>query len=290
MEIILGKTAGFCYGVKRAVEGAKKEIEENNNLYCLGEIVHNKQVIEQLEKNGMTFIETLNQVKQKNANVIIRAHGVSKNIYELAKDKNIKIKDYTCPNVLKIHEIAEKYANEGYYILLCGNETHPENIGTISYCNENYDVIEKEDELDNIIQKILENKINKVLLISQTTYNLEKFNNIEKELKNQLYKNNIDLVIKNTICRATELRQKETKEIAKKADYMIIIGGKNSSNTKKLFEIANKYCNNTVCIETVEELDIEKLKQFETIGIMAGASTPDESINDVINKITKKFV
>ncbi len=283
MEVILGKTAGFCYGVKRAVEGAKTEIEKCRNTYCLGEIVHNKQVVEKLEKKGMKFIENLDEIKQKDANVIIRAHGVPKKIYELAKEKNVQVKDYTCPNVLKIHQIADKYSEEGYYIILCGNGNHPENLGTISHCNKNYDVIEKEEEINSIIEKIIRNNIDKVLLISQTTYNLEKFRNIEKVLKNQLSEKNIELIVKNTICRATELRQKETEEIAQKVDYMIIIGGKNSSNTKKLFEIAKKHCDNTVCIETVNELDIEKVKKFNTIGIMAGASTPDESIKDVLS-------
>ena len=285
MEVILGKTAGFCYGVKRAVEGAKTEIEKCKNTYCLGEIVHNKQVVENLKKKGMKFIENLEEIKQKDANVIIRAHGVPKNIYKLAKEKNIKIIDYTCPNVLKIHEIADKYSKDGYYIILCGNKNHPENLGTISYCNQNYDVVEKEEEINKIIDKIISNNMNKVLLISQTTYNLEKFKNIEKVLKNQLSKKNIELIVKNTICRATELRQKETEEIAQKVDYMIIIGGKNSSNTKKLYEIAKKHCDNTVCIETVKELEIEKLKKFNKIGIMAGASTPDESIKDVLSSL-----
>ena len=282
MEVILGKTAGFCYGVKRAVEGAKTEIEKCKNTYCLGEIVHNKQVVENLKKKGMKFIENLEEIKQKDANVIIRAHGVPKNIYKLAKEKNIKIIDYTCPNVLKIHEIADKYSKDGYYIILCGNNNHPENLGTISYCNENYDVIEKEEQTNDIIEKIIKNNINKVLLISQTTYNLEKFKNIEKILKDKL-KEDVELIVRNTICRATELRQKETEEIAQKVDFMIIIGGKNSSNTKKLFEIAKKHCDNTICIETVKEVEIEKLKKFNKIGIMAGASTPNESIKDVLS-------
>lgn len=288
MEIILGKTAGFCYGVKRAVEGAKKEIEDSQEVYCLGEIVHNKQVVEQLEKQGMIFIESLDEIKQKNTNVIIRAHGVPKETYELAKEKNIQIKDYTCPNVLKIHEIAYKYSKDGYYIILCGNKEHPENIGTISYCNGNYDVIEKAEETDKIVEKIIENKINKILLISQTTYNLEKFKNIEKILQNNLSEKNVEFVINNTICRATELRQKETEKIAKMVDYMIIIGGRNSSNTKKLFEIAKKYCHNTIGIETEKEIEKETIKKFKKIGIMAGASTPDESINNVIAKLKEE--
>ena len=126
MEVVLGKTAGFCYGVKNAVEGAKKELENaKEKVYCLGEIVHNKQVVDELKKNGMVFIENIEDAKGK---TIIRAHGVKKEVYDVAKKNNIELKDYTCPNVLKIHEIAEEYANDGYYIFLCGSKVHPENI------------------------------------------------------------------------------------------------------------------------------------------------------------------
>ena len=284
MEIIVGKTAGFCYGVKRAVEGAKEELlETTGTIYCLGEIVHNKQVVNKLQKEGMSFIENIENADSK---IIFRAHGVKKEVYEMAKEKGIEVKDFTCPNVLKIHEIAEEYAKKGYSIILCGNKEHPENIGTLSYCGKSFFVIEKETEIDKIIEKIKELKIKNVLLISQTTYSLEKFdvikNKLLKELKEKL---DVNLIIKNTICKATEVRQKETEELAKKVDIMIIIGGKNSSNTKKLYEIANKNCTNCESIETVEELDIEKIKKYNKIGIMAGASTPQESIDEVVIKL-----
>ena len=215
MEIILGKTAGFCYGVKRAVEGAKREIEKvKSPIYCLGEIVHNKQVIEMLKRRGLTFIEDINLSK---GNTIIRAHGVKKEIYNIAKKNNIKIKDYTCPNVLKIHKIVKEYSKNGYYIFLCGSNKHPENIGTISYCTENSDIIETENEVFKALEKFKQSKIKKLLIISQTTYSLEKFYIIEEIIKNEVAKD-IELVIKNTICRATELRQKETKEISKQVD------------------------------------------------------------------------
>lgn len=285
MEIILGKTAGFCYGVKRAVEGAKREIEKvKSPIYCLGEIVHNKQVIEMLKRRGLTFIEDINLSK---GNTIIRAHGVKKEIYNIAKKNNIKIKDYTCPNVLKIHKIVKEYSKNGYYIFLCGSNKHPENIGTISYCTENSDIIETENEIFKALEKFKQSKIKKLLIISQTTYSLEKFYIIEEIIKNEVAKD-IELVIKNTICRATELRQKETKEISKQVDYMIIVGGKNSSNTKKLYEISKLNCNNCICVETSDELDIKEIEKQEKIGIMAGASTPQESILEIINTIKCK--
>lgn len=285
MEIIIGKTAGFCYGVKRAIEGARKEIEETNGIvYCLGEIVHNRQVVEELESKGLKFIENLKEGKNK---IIIRAHGVEKKVYDIAKEQKIELKDYTCPNVLKIHRIAEQYANNGYYIFLCGSRTHPENIGTLSYCGKNVYVIEKEDDVIKALSEFKKANVNKVLLISQTTYSLEKFYIIEEIIKNELF-TNIEVVIKNTICKATELRQKETEEISKRVDYMIIIGGVNSSNTKKLYDIAKTNCGNCICVETVKQLNLEELKKYEKIGIMAGASTPQESIEEIIGKIKWK--
>lgn len=284
MEIIVGKTAGFCYGVKRAVEGAKEEIvKTKGKIYCLGEIVHNKKVIKQLEKQGMTFVNNIEEVDSK---TILRAHGVKKEIYEIAKEKNIELKDYTCPNVLKIHEIVEEYSKKGYYIILCGSKDHPENIGTISYCGNNFFVIENEEEVFGVIDKIKEFTIKDILLISQTTYSLEKFKMIEENLLKEL-KENVNLIIKNTICKATEVRQKETEEISKVVDAIIIIGGKNSSNTRKLYEIANKNCVNCVCIESVEEIEIINFKMYPKIGIMAGASTPQESIDEVIIKLNE---
>lgn len=278
MEIIIGKTAGFCYGVKRAVEGAREEIkEEKKEVYCLGEIVHNKQVVKELEKEGIKFIENIEEAKGK---TIIRAHGVPKEEYDRAEKLNIKLIDYTCPNVLKIHEIANRYSEKDYYIFLCGNKKHPENIGTISYCGKAFSIIENENDVHQAIEDFKKSKLQRLLLISQTTYSLEKFYIIEKILNDELEKN-IELVIKNTICKATELRQKETEEISKKVEYMIIIGGENSSNTKKLYEIAKNNCKNCICIETAKDLNLEEIKKYNIIGIMAGASTPQNSIKDV---------
>lgn len=277
MEIIVGKTAGFCYGVERAVEGAIEEIAKTNNtLYCLGEIVHNKQVIKKLEDLGMKCVETLQEAK---GTVLIRAHGIPKEIYDMAKEMNIKVQDYTCPNVLKIHKIAEEFNQNGYFIFLLGAKNHPENIGTISLCGEDCCIIEKEEDITEALQLLENSQKNKLLLISQTTFSLEKFYEIEEILKNKI-KKDIEFVIKNTICRATEVRQKETKELSQKVDTMIIIGGKNSSNTKKLYEIATKNCPNTFLIETTQDLEIKKM--IGKVGIMAGASTPKESIEEVI--------
>lgn len=278
MKIIVGQNAGFCYGVKRAVDGAKEELKNSSeNIYCLGEIVHNKEVVKSLEEQGMNVIEDILEAK---GTVIIRAHGVCKEVYKKVKDKGIIIKDYTCPKVIKIHEIAEKYAKEGFFIILTGSKEHPENIGTMSFCGKYYYVIENEEMIDSAIKEFENSRIKKLLLISQTTFSVEKFNRIKEKISNKVSKD-IELVIKNTICAATKIRQEETAELAKEVDAMIIIGGKNSSNTKKLFEVAKKYCKNSVCVENEKDLDLERFKNCDVVGIMAGASTPQESIERV---------
>ena len=168
-----------------------------------------------------------------------------------------------------------------------GNKQHPEVIGTISYCGNNYSVIEKEDDVFKALDRFKKSKFKKLLLISQTTYSLEKFYKIEEIINNELEKN-IEIIIKNTICRATELRQKETDEISKKVDYMIIIGGVNSSNTRKLFDIAKNNCENCVCIETAIELNLQDCIKYNKIGIMAGASTPKKSIEEVVHILNEQ--
>ncbi len=274
MQIILGKSAGFCYGVKRAVDGANRMLENKNPLYSLGEIVHNKEVTKSLEDKGLIFID---DIKYSKGDTIIRAHGVASNIYEYANNNQINLYDFTCPRVLKIHNIALEYKDKGYYIILLGSKNHPENIGTISYCGVNSCIVEDIKELDNILLKL--NNFSKVLVIAQTTFSLKKYFIIKNYLENNINRN-IDIVFKNTICKATEVRQKETEEISKKVDFMIIIGGRNSSNTKKLYEIASENTK-TICIETYRDLDLSSLDGVEKLGIMAGASTPKESIDEV---------
>ena len=283
MEIIVGKTAGFCFGVRNAVEKSKKCLEENDTVYCLGELVHNRQVVDKLEKNGLKVIETINEAPD-NEKVIIRAHGIAKNIYEEILKKKIDMLDLTCIKVLQIHEIVEEYSNDGFFIIYIGEKNHPETLGTISFAGQNKCIIEEENEIENNIVKIIEQKIEKVLIISQTTFNLEKFIRFSQIIENKLRKNCV-IEIKNTVCNATRLRQEETEKIAKSVDCMIIIGGKKSSNTKKLYEISCKNCKIVFNVETKNDLinEIEKLKKFTKIGVMAGASTPQDSIEEIEN-------
>lgn len=282
MKIIIGKTAGFCFGVKNAVTKTVEELNKNSTIYCLGELVHNKQVTEELTKKGANFIENL---EQANGKVIIRSHGVQKQIYEKAKEMNLELVDLTCPKVLHIHKIAEDYAKKGYYIFIVGKAEHPEMIGTISFCGDNYFVIEKEDEVLNAINSFKESNTKNALIISQTTFSLEKFNNIVDIIKQNIKQDNLE--IKNTICTATKQRQEETIEMAKQVDCMIIVGGKHSSNSNKLYELAKKYCNNVLFVETEKEIDVNDIKNSNIVGIMAGASTPEESIQKVVEKLEK---
>lgn len=281
MDIVLGKTAGFCYGVRNAVQKAEEKLKEHKKVSCLGELVHNGQVIKKLERLGLRIVE---KVEDSNNKIIIRAHGIAKEIYHKAQKLNIEVFDFTCPNVLKIHKIADEHYKKGYYIFLIGGKKHPESIGTISFCGNNSYLIEKEEEIDEAVKNLKESNIKKLLIIVQTTFSLEKFNAYVKKIKEKIG-DDIELKVKNTICNATKIRQEETCEISKKVQCMIIIGGKNSSNTKKLYDIARENCKNTMIVETKDELDVNVVKKFEKVGIMAGASTPDDSIEDIINAI-----
>lgn len=221
MEIIVGESAGFCYGVKRAVEGAFETLKNANEekIFCFGELVHNKAVTNKLKEDGATFIDDINDAKSVS---IIRAHGIRKNDYEYLEKKNIKFIDYTCPNVLKIHKIAEEYAQNDYYIFLLGDKTHPENIGTISFCGQNSCILDSLDEVLVALENIRSEGVKKLLVIAQTTYSVEKFNNIIN-LINSTVKNEMEVIVKNTICNATNVRQNETEKISKEVDCMIII-------------------------------------------------------------------
>ena len=301
MEIILGKMAGFCYGVNNAVTKAEEYVKNNRNkkIYCLGELVHNGQVVKKLEEAGlMNWYNELPDGFEKEATVIIRAHGEPKSTYEFMKNNNIEILDLTCPNVVAIHKLVEDSIEKGFYIFLIGQKSHPEAIGTHGFCKGNCSIIENEEDIDSAFAEISNKGKDKILVVAQTTFSLEKFYKICEDIQNQVNdynnkvnyehgKSEITLQIKNTICNATKLRQEETENISKDVNYMIIIGGKNSSNTKKLYDIALKNCK-SILIESYQELTNEYLAELKTcdkVGITAGASTPRESIDEVIKYI-----
>ncbi len=283
MEYIVGKTAGFCYGVKNAVEKSEKALENEKPIYCLGEIVHNKNVVKDLENKGIIFIDDLKQNLEKRK-TIIRAHGIAKEVYTQADKMEIDLIDLTCPKVLKIHKIVSEYNEKEYYIFLVGSKKHPEIIGTASFCGDDVSIIENIDDINISIDNFKKSNRNKLAIVVQTTFSLQKFTEITESIKKK-FENFENIEVVNTICNATKIRQEETEELSKKVDCMIIVGGKNSSNTKKLYEISKKNCNNTICVEEVNEIDKGVLKQGNIVGIMAGASTPQCSINSVIELV-----
>lgn len=271
MNIIIGKNSGFCAGVRYTITKAEEELDKcDDSIDCLGEIIHNKQIIENLEKKGLRIIQSIDEANKK---VLIRAHGISKEVYNLAKLKNIELIDLTCPKVLKIHDQVQAFSNDNYFIFLFGIKDHPETIGTFSFCGNNSCIIETKADIENAINSFKSSGLNNLLIISQTTFSLSLFDEMVDIIKNSL-NFNCNIHIEKSICNATNLRQLETKDISSKVDLMIIIGGKNSSNTKKLYEVASNTCNNVLSIQTKQDLDLNFVKNFENIGIVAGASTP----------------
>lgn len=285
MELIIGKTAGFCFGVRNAVEKTYEMINEKKKLYCFGELVHNELIIDKLNENGVKTIDDINIIPN-DSNVIIRAHGIPPEIYNIAKLKNLKLIDLTCPKVAKIHELAENFSKSLYYIMLIAENNHAETIGTKGFCGSKSSVIENVEDVEIAIDKFKKSGLEKIAIIAQTTFGMEKFEEIVNCIKG---KTNCEIEIKNTICNATAMRQKETDELSKIVDLMIIVGGKKSANTKRLYEISIKNCKNVILIQNKDDEDLKKIvkNKFERIGLMAGASTPIESINEVAEYINK---
>lgn len=274
MEIILANSAGFCFGVQNAIEKASNAATLGENVFTYGPIIHNKQVVEDLKSKGVNVIRDIQDV-DKDFNVIVRSHGISKEEYEALKDKEVNIIDATCPYVKHIHKIVEEKCNSGYRIVIIGDSDHPEVKGINGWCNNSGIIIN--DELD--LNKISNNE--KLCLVSQTTFSQEKWH----YLVSKILKLSKELLIFNTICNATQLRQNEALELSKKVDAMIVIGGLDSSNSRKLYEICKVSCKRTMFIETERELNLQDLEGVNIVGITAGASTPDYIIKNVIDKM-----
>ena len=277
--IEVGKTAGFCGGVSLCIKRLNEEILKEEKIYCLGEVVHNSDVVNDFKNKGVIFVDSIDLVPD-NSVVAFRAHGVIKSVYEDANKRGIKIIDLTCPKVFNIREIVKPYLDDSFIILIA-QKTHPEALSTISFCGDNSIIVEDESDMELVFDKIKD--FSRVVVIAQTTFNEEKFLNYCDVIKENF---SGEVIIKNTICNATHIRQEETREMSKK-DTMIIIGGKNSSNTRKLYDIASEYCSNTLICENINDLDLSMVKG--TIGIMAGASTPKNVIDDVVNSINKNM-
>lgn len=282
MEIIVAKNAGFCGGVSYTVKRAK-ELVDSGEIYCLGEIIHNKQVVKNLEENGMITVNNIDEIPN-GSSVIFRAHGEPISTYNRAKEKNLIIEDLTCGRVKIIHNKVEKEKNNSF-IIIVGNKEHPETIGTLGFAGENSYVIESEDDILDCYMKYEITNLGRIYVVAQTTFSSKKFDELAVEIEKNFCE--AEVIIDKTICDSTENRQLEARKISKECNKIIVIGGKNSSNTKKLFEISSENCKDVFFVETIEDITNIEFESNDKIGILAGASTPEEIINDVKNYIER---
>lgn len=291
MEIRLVAGAGFCFGVKRAVDTVYEQLQTGKTIYTYGPIVHNEEVVKELAELGVRVIENRQELERlpdlrsladpRAGTVIIRAHGVPREVQQCMEQKGWEVIDATCPFVKRIHRTVEKKSGQGDHILVVGNPDHPEIQGIVGWCNGPVDVIETVEEAEKYVPP--EGK--KLTVVAQTTFNYNKFQTIVEILKKKGY--NVSIV--NTICNATEDRQRDTREVAANADAMIVIGGKHSSNAAKLYEICREVCDNTYFIQTLDDLHLERPKAVSLVGITAGASTPNKIIEEVQKNVRNEF-
>ena len=286
LKIYLAAPRGFCAGVDRAIEIVKKSISKYGApVYVRHEIVHNKHVVEGLKKIGAIFVEELNEIKDKSRPVIFSAHGVPKSVPLEAESLKMNFVDATCPLVSKVHREAENLNKAGYHILLIGHKNHPEVIGTMGQIPiKSIDLIENIEDVKNYnISK------EKIAFITQTTLSVDDTKEIISELKKKFP--NIREPKKEDICYATTNRQAAVKKIAEKCDMFFVIGSRNSSNSKRLVEVANKAgCKKSELIHSESSIPLEKISKCKTIGISSGASAPEILVQNFIREVKKKFV
>ncbi len=282
-EITLAKSAGFCFGVNRAINLLEKMVDEGKSVCTIGPIIHNPQVISSFEKRGVRIIEHPNECKNGDV-IVVRTHGITKDLLQEVKSVSPNFCDATCPFVLKIHKTVSEKSDENTVTFIAGDKTHPEVIGIRSYCKGPSFVFNTEEELDEIINSNPNLVEKHLIVVSQTTFSIKSFEKYAKKIKNY-YTN---AVIFDTICNATEERQKEATQLSLKNDAMIIIGGRQSSNTAKLKAVCESNCP-TYLIETYEELNGIDFSRFKSVGVTAGASTPDSIIKEVLKTMTEKL-
>jgi 4-hydroxy-3-methylbut-2-enyl diphosphate reductase len=276
LKVIVAKSAGFCFGVTRAVERVYEEIEKNGDLpvYTYGPIIHNEIVVEDLEKKGVRVIDEGEDFsKLPKGVVILRSHGVSEEVYNRLIESGHQVVDATCPFVKKIHRIVSEKSAEGQKIIIAGNPDHPEVSAVLGWCKTPGAVVQTPEELEEVMKNVK----NSAILVAQTTFNHNKFENLVAFAKKMRY--NIDVV--NTICNATRVRQLEACEVAAQVDCMLVIGGRHSSNTQKLYEICKNVCAKTYYLQTVADIDPNWFDGAACVGITAGASTPNNILEEV---------
>lgn len=283
MKVKVAKTAGFCFGVERAVDIVKEEIAKNPNkpIYTYGPIIHNEEVVDDFKRQGVYPIEEGADISGYEPGiVIIRSHGVAKEVQDMLEENGFFVIDASCPFVKKIHRIVEEKSREDYYIVIIGNPNHPEVEGIVGWCHgKDVQVISSLDEARDFSYR--GNK--KICIVSQTTFNYKKFQEFVEIIEQKGY----DIIAVNTICNATFERQKEAKELSAQVDLMLVIGGKTSSNTQKLYEICCKECDKTYFIQTKDDLDLSIMQSINYVGITAGASTPNNIIEEVQKQCQK---
>ena len=283
MDVTVAKTAGFCFGVKRAVEKVYEQIEKGKTpIYTFGPIIHNEEVVRDLEERGVKVLETAEELRQlTDGGVVIRSHGVGKDIYDNLEKNGIEIIDATCPFVKKIHRIVSEQNENGRRVIIVGNGKHPEVEGIKGWGNDDTLVIETAEEFEKL--QISDGE--KLCIVAQTTFNYNKFQDLVEKISKTRY----DILVLNTICNATQERQVEARQIASQVDVMIVIGGRNSSNTQKLYEICRRECKETYYIQTLKDFKPEKAGSVRSVGITAGASTPNQIIEEVHTNVRIKF-
>ena len=288
-KVTVAKSAGFCFGVERAVDQVYEQIEAlkskktSGPIYTYGPIIHNEEVVKDLSDKGVMVLETEDELRalpKNQGTVIIRSHGVSRHVYEILKERNVAVVDATCPFVKKIHRIVAEHSAAGEAVVIIGSPDHPEVEGIKGWGNEHTTVIKDGEGADNY--RLPEGR--KLCIVSQTTFNYNKF----KELVEKFLKKGYDSSVLNTICNATQERQVEAAKIASRVDAMIVIGGRHSSNTQKLYEICLKECKNTFYIQTLGDLDPDSVSSVRSVGITAGASTPRKIIEEVHTRMAEQ--
>ena len=284
MKLTIAKSAGYCFGVKRAVNMVYQEAEEAKvPVYTYGPIIHNEEVVRDLKQRGVHVVRELKELENlPKGKIIIRSHGISRREHEAMKACGFEVLDATCPFVLKIHRLVEKYSKKGYTIVIAGNGQHPEVEGIMGWV-ENGDVytVQTPEDVYNLPLKDGQ----KVCLVAQTTFNYNKFQELVEIIKKKGY----DISVLDTICNATEERQTEARKIAAESDLMIVIGDKHSSNTQKLYEISKKECANTYYIQTSKDMDYHQIQSINNVGITAGASTPNNIIEEVSKNVRNEL-
>ena len=289
MEVTVAKSAGFCFGVKRAVDTVYREIESGEKpVYTFGPIIHNEQVVEDLENRGVQVIHSEDELEGlSGGTVVIRSHGVSRDVCEKIEARGMKIVDATCPFVKKIHRIVDEEGRKGRHVVIIGSADHPEVQGIMGWASGPVTVMHTAEEAESFVPE----NGKPISIVAQTTFNYNKFKELVEILCEKRYYNNVLNIsnILNTICNATEERQKEAKNIAGEVDTMLVIGGRHSSNTQKLFEICKEECGNTYYIQTPVDLDSEMFHHSSYVGITAGASTPKKIIEEVQEHVRIEF-